>query len=378
MARRDFPEVPGYLKPTIGSTEVASGATVTTVAGLTLSNPTLTGTLTAGGGVGTSGQVLQSTGSAVQWATPTSSTPAATRTTLGGFYGFPGGLTYSTSNSNVAIGGRSFGGDDGGNTSVNSYQNCIIGYAAMGAMNTASYNNTAIGYYAGGNVGAQGNGEDNTLIGMQCGNGYYQGASRNTSVGASSMTTLTTSSDNTGIGYTTLSSNTGSQNVAIGSYTAFNKTTGNNTITIGYQAHPSTNTVSNQITLGNSSISSLRCQVTSISGLSDARDKSDVENLSVGLDFINTLRPVKFTWDLRPEKDKDGNDIISDKNGELDMGFIAQDLVSAEDSTGLADYLKLTLRDNPEKLEATAGRLIPILVKAIQELSTEIEILKNR
>jgi hypothetical protein len=41
MARRDFPEVPGYLTPTIGSTQVASGATVSTIAGLTLSNPSL-------------------------------------------------------------------------------------------------------------------------------------------------------------------------------------------------------------------------------------------------------------------------------------------------------------------------------------------------
>lgn len=35
-----------------------------------VSGLTLTGTLTAGGGVGTSGQVLQSTGSGIQWATP--------------------------------------------------------------------------------------------------------------------------------------------------------------------------------------------------------------------------------------------------------------------------------------------------------------------
>ena len=62
--------VSGYSAPTIGSTSVASGATVTTIAGLTLSNATLTGTLTAGGGTGSSGQVLQSTGSGVQWATP--------------------------------------------------------------------------------------------------------------------------------------------------------------------------------------------------------------------------------------------------------------------------------------------------------------------
>jgi hypothetical protein len=62
--------VAGYSAPTLGSTSIASGATVTTIAGLTLSNATLSGSLTAGGGTGTSGQVLQSTGSGVQWSTP--------------------------------------------------------------------------------------------------------------------------------------------------------------------------------------------------------------------------------------------------------------------------------------------------------------------
>jgi hypothetical protein len=62
--------VSSYSAPTIGSTSIASGATVTTIAGLTLSNATLSGSLTAGGGTGTSGQVLQSTGSGVQWTTP--------------------------------------------------------------------------------------------------------------------------------------------------------------------------------------------------------------------------------------------------------------------------------------------------------------------
>jgi hypothetical protein len=61
--------VAGYSAPTLGSTSIASGATVTTITGLTLSNATLSGTLTAGGGTGTSGQVLQSTGSGVQWVT---------------------------------------------------------------------------------------------------------------------------------------------------------------------------------------------------------------------------------------------------------------------------------------------------------------------
>ena len=62
--------VSGYSAPTLGSTSIASGATVTSISGLTLSGATLSGSLTAGGGTGTSGQVLKSTGSGVEWTTP--------------------------------------------------------------------------------------------------------------------------------------------------------------------------------------------------------------------------------------------------------------------------------------------------------------------
>jgi len=60
--------VTGYSAPTLGSTSIASGETVTTITGLTLSGATLTGTLTAGGSAGTNGLYLQSTGSGVKWA----------------------------------------------------------------------------------------------------------------------------------------------------------------------------------------------------------------------------------------------------------------------------------------------------------------------
>jgi hypothetical protein len=43
--------VSGFSAPTLGSTSIASGATVTTVAGLTLTAPTLTGTVTASGDI---------------------------------------------------------------------------------------------------------------------------------------------------------------------------------------------------------------------------------------------------------------------------------------------------------------------------------------
>lgn len=242
----------------------------------------------------------------------------------------------------------------------------------------------------------------NTILGASSTAGTYSGG-QNTGLGDRALQNLSTGSTNTGIGaYSLLSLIDGSSNVGVGQSSGYSITsgqyntnigayandgtygvgtsTGNNNTVIGFDSHPTTSTVSNQITLGNSTISGLRCQVTSISGLSDARDKTNIEPIALGVDFINTLNPVKFDWNMRqpeqPKLDNEGNPIIEGKVGVPDVGFIAQDLIAAEDATGLADYLQLTLRDNPDKLEATQGRLIPILVKAIQELSAEIEALK--
>jgi hypothetical protein len=44
----------------------------------------------------------------------------------------------------------------------------------------------------------------------------------------------------------------------------------------------------------------------------------------------------------------------------------------------MADVLQLVYESNPEKLEATYGRLIPVLVKAIQELTAKVELLESK
>ena len=41
-----------------------------------------------------------------------------------------------------------------------------------------------------------------------------------------------------------------------------------------------------------------------------------------------------------------------------------------------AEWLNLVLKDNPEKWEATPGNLLPIMVKAIQDLKKENDELK--
>lgn len=66
---------------------------------------------------------------------------------------------------------------------------------------------------------------------------------------------------------------------------------------------------------------------------------------------------------------------ITDEVGEKDYNFVAQELQSAQEAAG-ADWLNLVLNNNPDRLEATPGKLIPILVKAIQELLAEMSSLK--
>ena len=157
----------------------------------------------------------------------------------------------------------------------------------------------------------------------------------------------------------------GSNNTYIGLNSGMSATTGSNNSCLGKNSSNSSATASNQVTLGDGSITSLRCADTSISSLSDRRDKTDIVDLPVGLDFINSLLPRKFKWQTREG--------VPSKDGTLRAGFIAQELQEAQKN---CDYLDLVLDSNPDKLEAKQGKLIPVLVKAIQELSAKVTALE--
>jgi hypothetical protein len=254
-----------------------------------------------------------------------------------------------------------------------------IGFQAGSSLGNYS---TAVGRYA---LNAS-TGQGNTGVGFQSGRLQTTGFG-NTSLGAFSMNDFITGSSNTALGYHALryatSSNnstgvgsqallnlsTGNNNTALGQDSGRNITTGDNNVCIGFNAQATSAAVSNEITLGNAVNSVLRCAVTSITSLSDARDKKEIEELPVGLDFVNKLKPVKFVWN---DRDENGKQDVKD------FGFIAQDLKATQEEIGLAETLKLVYESNPDKLEASYGKLVPILVKAIQELSEEVTKLKNK
>ena len=230
--------------------------------------------------------------------------------------------------------------------------NTLVGSWAMYNAASGISSNTGVGYRALGGGNSPGiSGSNNTALGSGAGNGITSGT-RNVIVGS-----------------TMGSPTAGSCNTFVGDSAGVNGTTGSNNVALGYGAAQSSSTASNTITLGNFAITTIRAAVTTITSTSDARDKTNVVALPVGLDFINSLNPVKFTWQMR-----EPNEV---KDGTSEAGFLAQDLQQVQEAAD-ADYLGLVYDDNPEKLEASPGKLIPVLVKAIQELSAKVEALEAR
>jgi hypothetical protein len=112
---------------------------------------------------------------------------------------------------------------------------------------------------------------------------------------------------------------------------------------------------------------------TNIYNASDLRLKRNVTTITNGLDKINALNPVKFNWIDGFEPSENEKDLL---------GFIAQEVQSVipEAVEGFNSGNTINLNDviieNP--LRVNEKFIIPVLVKAIQELKAEIEQLKQK
>ena len=100
---------------------------------------------------------------------------------------------------------------------------------------------------------------------------------------------------------------------------------------------------------------------------SDIRLKKDVVDYTGGLNFVESLRVVDFTW-------KDDVDV---KAGKRETGFIAQELGAALEAS---NYNSWRLHNpNPDSYQGIDPKqLIPALVSAIQELSARVKELENK
>ena len=288
--------------------------------------------------------------------------------------------------------GNTFLGINAGTSNTSGANNTNIGRQA-GTSNTTNGSRTMVGDEAGAfQTGArctgigryalrQGTGSNNTAVGESAMVGNISSGSFNTAVGQNALSRAGAKSRNIAVGGDAgRLLQTGGNNTLLGYQSGDSLTTGSNNIVIGYQAAASAVDVSNEITLGDSNIATLRCAVTSITSLSDERDKSEIKDLQYGLDFIDSLQPREFVWDNRAEisreYDEEGNamevEFYSANKGKKDFGFIAQEVQSVDDDT-----LRLVYDENPDKLELSYGKLVPILVQAIKDLKAEVELLKG-
>ena len=234
-------------------------------------------------------------------------------------------------------------------------------------------------------------------------------ANNNTAFGKSALSDTTTGAANTALGSQTLSANTtgfnntavgrgtgiavttGGDNTLVGIYAGYSLTTGNNNLLLGNDAgragSPSGNITSGSdaICLGNNSIGDLFCADTSISS-SDSRDKTDITNFTIGLDWIKACRPVTYRWDKRTWYGTDekpyGTPDGSKKRNRLHIGFLAQEMLEIEKAHGYGDTRDNSLITINNYDEMSYGikyeRLVPILVNAIKELSAKVTALEAK
>lgn len=219
----------------------------------------------------------------------------------------------------------------------------------------------------------------NTSLGVNAMNALTTGT-QNVAIGTNALDSNIISGGNTAVGYDALQSTTGDFNTAFGNSALFsliagtsncafgynalnNQISGINNIGIGTGANVPFTTGNNQIRMGNTSIAYAGIQV-SWSITSDKRWKSEIQTSNLGLNFINKLNPVSY---IRK----------NDENKKTEYGFIAQELDQTLNEFGATNSGIIT-KDDAGMLSVRYNDLLSPMVKAIQELKTENDMLKKQ
>jgi hypothetical protein len=310
--------------------------------------------------------------------------------------------------------------------------NTAVGALVL-TMNTAS-NNTAVGAAA---MNQNTTGAENVAVGSEAFTSNLNGA-QNTAVGFSALLDQVSANFNTAVGRNALKAVTSSQNTAIGRGALESATTGasntacgmgalstlinfSNCAGLGWGAEVSGD---NQVRLGNAATTAVTSQVGS---WSDERDKADIRDTVLGLEFIKSLRPVDFKWDyredyrieapeyvLKPLHLKD--DATDEEKAEYELqlqahnaykiehnlwlensklanlvhdgthkrtrfhhGLIAQEVAALIQQTGLdfGGFQDHTIKGGDEAMTISYMELISPLIKAVQELSDKVTKLES-
>ena len=308
--------------------------------------------------------------------------------------GYDAGTDLTTGERNVFIG------HEAGKDCIGGGQNVAIGDAAgSGALSTAAGRNVMIGRNAGQAMTSAG---ENILIGFEAGKNLTIGGN-NVVVGYTAMEDAVVERQNVAIGNyalanhrTTSSTVNDTGNTAVGYAAGDLITTGTGNTMIGSVVDPNANNGENQIVIGNNFsgngdnkanfgssggyVWNSFTQNASWTQVSDERMKKNIETDTLGLDFINELRPVTFNWRKNAELDSTFKDSLLNKHIDKDdsvkiHGLIAQEVKAAMDKVGNTTFNGW--EDSLDGQAVSREMFITPLIKAIQELSAKVKALEE-
>jgi hypothetical protein len=414
------------LAVTSGGTGQTSFTNGQLLIGNTTGNTLSKATLTAGNNI----SVTNGTGSITLAATAAGSDTQIQFNDGGTNLGGDSGLVYNKTTNTLTVDVVDIGtgagniatntaiGDQALDANTTGFENVAVGHRALTSNTTGDYC-TAIGADA---LYSNTSANYNTAVGTDAAVLTSTGIS-NTAVGASALVYNVSGSFNTAFGTAALFDATGGANVAVGYYALSSIVNVTNNTAIGHQALKDDTgisnssalgantavTGSNQVQLGDSSTTTY--VYGTVQNRSDARDKADIRDTELGLDFIMSLRPVDYKWDYRetyktaaPEKPIKGtpeaqqeyaakmeqwrqqNNLSnitpngSNKRSRYHHGLIAQEVKAVMNAKGIdfGGYQDHSVNGGDDVLSIGYDELIAPLIKAIQELKAEIEELKAR
>jgi len=104
--------------------------------------------------------------------------------------------------------------------------------------------------------------------------------------------------------------------------------------------------------------------VATVEDISDVRLKENINDIDIGLNFINELTPKKYN-------------LIKDTTKKDRYGLIAQDVEQALNSFEIENSVIVKKNEKNDTYYLNYKELIPILIKSVQELSSKIEKLEQ-
>jgi len=301
-------------------------------------------------------------------------------------------LDNTTGVQNVGIGESALSNNTTASTNV------AVGHNSM-LDNTTGANNTAVGTLS---LANNTTAAANTAFGYKALEDATEGHS-NVACGAYAISNVTDGDKNVALGFSAGAGiTTGGANICIGNEAGFDTTnlvSGSANILIGDECRTSATDSGSQIVMGTSvtsagannftfgagaTDSNIAFGGTSVSAPSDVRLKEDIQDATVGLGFINDLRPVTFQWKQEQDVPEEMNAYVAGStkrvmNEKHNHGFIAQEVKTVIDNHDIKDGFDMWTEDESDGRQRLGdASLMPIMVKAMQELSTKLDAALSR